>query len=70
MMAKGSLAPHLAAQLAGRVLLRAAKDNNGGNRQLATGNRELAIGSDEQYQKSPSWPETGRSCRLFLRQVV
>jgi len=38
MTAKGALAPHLAAQLAGRVLLRAAKDNNGGNRQLATGN--------------------------------
>jgi hypothetical protein len=34
------------------------------------GNRELAIGSDEQYEKSPSWPGTGRSCRLFLRPVV
>ena len=34
------------------------------------GNGELAIGSQEQYQKSPSWPGTGRSCRLFLPPVV
>ena len=39
MAAKGAVAPHLAAQLAGRVLLDAAKDNNGGNREPATGNR-------------------------------
>ena len=38
-------------------------------REPATGNRELAIGSDEQYQKSPSWPGTATSCRLFLRPV-
>jgi len=39
MRAKGAVAPHLAAQLAERVLLGAAKDNNSGNRQLAAGNR-------------------------------
>ena len=33
-------------------------------------NGELAIGSDEHYQKSPSCPGTGRSCRLFLRPAV
>jgi len=107
MTAKGAVAPHLAAQLAGRVLLGAAKDNNSGNRQLAAGNRggirttvikakaatagtgnrqpgwntdhghkgkggnwELAIGSDEPYQKSASSPGTGRSCRLFLHPVA
>jgi len=46
-----------------------AETGGTGNWQPGTGNRELAIGSDEQYQKSPSWPGTGRSCRLFLRPV-
>jgi hypothetical protein len=36
MTAKGAVAPYLAAQLAGRVLLDTAKGNNGGNRQPAT----------------------------------
>jgi len=36
MTAKGAVAPHLAVQLAGRVLLDTAKGNNGGNRQPAT----------------------------------
>jgi len=37
------------------------------------GNRKPAIGSDERYPKSPSWPAAGRSCRLILprqEQVV
>jgi hypothetical protein len=61
--AKGNPEQHLAVRRGGRVLLGAAKGDNGGN-------REPAIGSDEPYPKSPSWPGTRRSCRLFLRPVV
>jgi len=65
--------PHLAVQLAGRVLLGQAKGNNGGNRQPGTGNRKRRTGSEvatmaRHGQVLPPVPAPGRNtlCKVVL----